>query len=103
MKVIIGTNETFEKEVLNSKNTVLVDFNAEWCGPCKMLAPIIEKIAQENEQVKVMSLNVDNNEELAREYNVFSIPCLVLFKDGKEEKRHVGLLSQKELEKFIGE
>ena len=99
--LVHGNKDNFDS--LISDGVVVVDFFANWCGPCKMLAPIIEKIAQENEQVKVMSLNVDNNEELAREYNVFSIPCLVLFKDGKEEKRHVGLLSQKELEKFIGE
>ncbi len=103
MKIISVTNDTFKEEVLEAKTKVLVDFNADWCGPCRMLAPTLEEIAKENENVKIVSVNIDDNEELAREYNVFSIPCLVMFKDGKEEKRQVGLLPRPELEKFIGE
>lgn len=103
MKVVTVTKDTFEEEVKKSKIPVLVDFNAEWCGPCKMLSPILDSLAKDNDKVKIVSINIDNEEELAREYNVFSIPCLVMFKEGKEEKRQVGLLPREELEKFIGE
>ena len=68
-----------------------------------MLSPILDSLAKDNDKVKIVSINIDNEEELAREYNVFSIPCLVMFKEGKEEKRQVGLLPREELEKFIGE
>lgn len=103
MKVVTVTKDNFEEEVKKSKIPVLVDFNAEWCGPCKMLSPILDSLAKDNDKVKIVSINIDNEEELAREYNVFSIPCLVMFKEGKEEKRQVGLLPREELEKFIGE
>jgi len=103
MKVITVTKESFEKEVKEAKQPVLVDFNADWCGPCRMLAPILEEIAKENDKVKFASVNIDDEDELATEYHVFSIPCLVMFKDGKEEKRSVGLLSRDELNEFIGE
>ena len=103
MKVIKVTNKTFNEEVINSKTKVLVDFNADWCGPCRMLAPILDELAKENKDLKIVSVNIDENENLAREYNVFSIPCIVVINEGKEEKRHVGLLSRTDLEKFIGE
>lgn len=103
MKVIDVTEETFESEVKNSDMPVLIDFNAEWCGPCKMLAPILDKVAEEVDNVKIVSINVDDNEDLAREYNVFSIPCLVLVKDGKEIKRNVGMIPKDEIKKLIGE
>ena len=100
---VIDINNNFKEEVLNSTKKVLVDFNAEWCGPCRMIAPVLEKIAEENDNIKIVSVNVDNNNELAREYNVFSIPCLVVIKDGKEINRSVGLISKKEIEELIGE
>ena len=100
---VIDINNNFKEEVLDSTKKVLVDFNAEWCGPCRMIAPVLEKIAEENDNIKIVSVNVDNNNELAREYNVFSIPCLVVIKDGKEINRSVGLISKKELEELIGE
>ena len=103
MKVINVTEETFEAEVKNSKIPVLIDFNAEWCGPCKMLAPVLDEVAKETDNVKIVSINVDDNDDLAREYNVFSIPCLVLIKDGKEVKRNVGMIPKSEIEKLIGE
>ena len=80
----------FEKEVLKSDKKVLVDFNATWCGPCRMLAPIIEEIGEERKDIKVISIDVDENEELAREYGIFSIPCLIVFANGKEINRSVG-------------
>ena len=103
MKVIDVTKDTFDEEVLKSDKKVLVDFNAEWCGPCKMLKPIIEEIAEKNEEVKIVSINVDDEEELAEQFSVFSIPCLVVFEKGKETKRNVGFLSKEDVEKLIGE
>lgn len=91
-------SENFEKEVLNSDKPVLVDFYADWCGPCKMMAPIIEEIAEElKEKAKVGKINVDANQELAMEYGVMSIPTLIIFRDGKEVKRFVGLRDKNEL------
>ena len=93
--------EKFEKEVLNEK-LVLVDFNATWCGPCRMLKPILEEFS-ETTSVKVCSIDTDQNENLARNYNIYSIPCIILFENGKEVKRNVGLLSLDELKEFVGE
>lgn len=103
MKVIEVNNDNFEKEVLKSNKKVLADFNAEWCGPCKMLKPFIEQLAETNDDIKVVSINVDDAEELAMEYGVISIPCLVLFDKGNEIKRNVGLISKSEIESFVGE
>ena len=103
MKVIEVNESNFQEKVLNSKTKVLVDFNAEWCGPCRMLAPVLDKYALEHDNIKIVSINVDNNNELARKYNVFSIPCLVVIKDGKELDRTVGLISRTEIDDLIGE
>lgn len=103
MKVIEVNKDNFEKEVLKSDKKVLVDFNAEWCGPCKMLKPIIEDFAESNDNVKVVSINIDDADELAEEYSVFSIPCLVVIEKGKEVKRNVGLISKDDIESLIGE
>ena len=77
---------------------VLVDFYANWCGPCKMLGPVLEKVSDE---VKVLKVNVDENQELAREYGVMSIPCVILFDNGKEIKRSVGFMPDGKLREFI--
>ncbi len=103
MKIVEVNNNNFEKEVLNSKETVLVDFNADWCGPCRMLKPSLEELAKEKDNVKIVSINIDDEYELAEQYGVQSIPCLVLFKNGKEEKRNVGLISKDEIINLIGE
>lgn len=103
MEIIEVSKNNFESEVLKSTKKVLVDFNANWCGPCKMLKPIIEEIAKNNEEIKIVSINIDEEEELSDEYNVSSIPCLVLFDKGKEIKRNVGLISKDDIETFIGE
>lgn len=92
----------FDKEVLQTKGLVLVDFNADWCGPCQMMKPVLEEFADDNPAVKVVSINVDDNEELARDYAVSGIPCMILFSDGKETKRVVGVQSVKKLEKMVG-
>ena len=103
MAVIEVTKDNFETEVLKSDKKVLVDFNAEWCGPCRMLRPIIDEIAESNENVKIVSINVDNEDELAEDYGVMSIPCLVLFDKGKEINRSVGMTSKDAIESMIGE
>lgn len=101
---MIEINENnFEEEVMNNKEKVLIDFNAEWCGPCRMMAPILEEYVEKHKTIKIVSVNVDNNSDLARKFNVFSIPCLVLIKDGKEINRSVGLISKTELDELIGE
>ena len=92
------SSENFEKEVLKSEKPVLVDFYADWCGPCKMMSPIIEELATELDgKAKVGKINVDENPDIAVEYNVMSIPTLIIFKNGKEEKRLVGLRDKEEL------
>ena len=78
------------------KDTVLIDFNATWCGPCKMLKPVLEEISEEK-SFKIVSVDVDNNMELAKEYGIMTIPCLILFKDGKEVKRSVGLKTKDDI------
>ena len=103
MNVLKITNKNFEEEVLNSDKPVIIDFYADWCGPCKMLRPVLDQIAEENENIKIVSINVDYNEKLARDYNVFSIPCLVLIENGKEINRSVGMVPKSDVEKMIGE
>lgn len=102
MKIIDVNKNNFKEEVLESKIPVLVDFNADWCGPCKMIRPILEGIASEHDEYKIVSINVDNEEKLAEEYNVFSIPCLVLFKDGAEVNRSIGLIPKEQIESMFG-
>lgn len=103
MDLIKINQDDFEKEVLKSKIPVVVDFNADWCGPCRMLGPVLEEKAKETDKIKFFSVNIDDNEELAEKYNVFTIPCLVLIKEGKEVNRSVGLIQKDALEEFIGE
>lgn len=86
------TDQNFEAEVLKAEQPVLVDFFAVWCGPCQIQAPIIEELAKEYQgKVKVLSLDVDQSPKIAGDYQIFSIPTLVLFKDGKEVERLTGL------------
>ena len=99
--MIIVNENNFEDDVLNG-NKVLVDFNATWCGPCRMLKPILEEFSN-NSSIKIASVDIDENEELARRYKVHSIPCLVLIDNNEETKRSVGLIDIDELNEFVGE
>lgn len=103
MALIEVNKNNYEEEVLKYNGKVIIDFNAEWCGPCKMLAPVLEEISEEKTNIKFVSVNVDMNEELASSFNVMSIPCVVLMENGKEVKRSIGLVPKVELERFIGE
>ena len=91
MSVTVITKENFETEVLKSDKPVLVDFWAGWCGPCRMLSPTVEEIAAENSDIKVGKVNVDEQPELARQFNVMSIPMLVVFKNGQAVNSSVGV------------
>lgn len=95
------TTENFEKSVLNCQKPVLVDFNADWCGPCQMQAPILEEIASEVKTRKIVSVNIDEQPELAVQYQIASIPCLVYFKDGAEVDRRIGLTSKADILKLL--
>jgi len=88
------TKDNFQSEVLDYKGFVFVDFYAEWCGPCKMTAPIIEEIANEKKEIKFVKINVDENPELAAKYSIFSIPTFVIFKDGQPAHQFVGALGR---------
>lgn len=84
------TKENFRTEVLEAKETVLIDFWASWCGPCKMIGPIIDQIADERSNIKVGKINVDEEQELAVQFKVMSIPTLLVFKDGKVVNQSLG-------------
>lgn len=97
MEVLKVTEENFEKEVLKETKTVLIDFYADWCGPCKMLSPIIEETAKEIQDTKFVKINVDEAGKLAIDYDIMSIPTLVVIKNGKEINRSVGLMDKQEI------
>ncbi len=97
MAVIELTNENFEQEVLHSDKPVLVDFWASWCGPCRMLSPIVDEVAEERSDVKVGKINVDEQPELARKYGVMSIPTVIVFRDGDEYRKSVGAVPKAQL------
>ena len=102
MAEITLTSVNFEQEVLESSLPVLVDFWATWCGPCQMLAPILEEFAKENEgRIKVGKVNVDDCRELALEYRISSIPTLLLFENGEVKKMTLGLQTKEKLSEFI--
>lgn len=86
---------------LIKEGLVLVDFNATWCGPCRQLKPVLEEVAKENDDIKIISVDVDDNQDLSREYGVMTIPNLKLMKDGKIIKEHIGYMNKEELENFL--
>ena len=92
------TNESFDE--LIKDDIVLVDFYADWCGPCKMLSPIIDEVAKE-ENVKLIKINVDNHEELSRRFGIMSIPTVIVFKNGEESHKNIGLTSKEEIISWI--
>ncbi|WP_033165961.1 thioredoxin [Clostridium sp. KNHs205] len=95
--VHVLNNENFEKEVLKDDKVVLVDLYADWCGPCKMLSPTVEAIAEEEKEVKVGKLNVDENSDIAAEYGVRSIPTLLIFKNGELKEKSVGVQTKAQI------
>ena len=101
MAFIEVTKDTFAQEVLQSDKPVLADFNAGWCGPCQVLKPILEEISESNEAYKFVSIDIDEEDELAEEYDVASIPCLVIFKNGAEAARSIGMKSREDLEELL--
>ena len=85
------SDATFDEEIAGSTEPILVDFWAEWCGPCKMIAPVLDEIADENPgKIKIAKLNVDDNPDIARRFEVMSIPTMIVFKDGQPDRRMVG-------------
>jgi thioredoxin 1 len=92
------TDSSFQSDVLESEGPVLVDFWAPWCGPCRVVHPILEEIQAEREDLRIVSLNVDDNQQTAARYEILSIPTLLLFRDGEIVKRVIGALPKKRLE-----
>lgn len=91
------TSANFEAEVVNSDKPVLVDFWASWCGPCKMLLPIVEQVSEEVTDFKVVKINTDDNQDLAMKFGIRTIPTLLVFKNGVEVKRSVGVIPKEEI------
>ena len=96
------TTNNFNAEIMNSDKPVLIDFFATWCGPCKMVSPIVDQIAEENADIKVCKINIDEQSELASAFGVMSIPSLVALKDGKEITRTVGAVPKSNILKMFG-
>lgn len=102
MSVITVNNENFEKEILGSRMPVLLDFWATWCGPCRMMSPVVDEIAESmNTSIKVGKVNIDECPDLAEKYGVMSIPTFVVLKDGVEAGRTVGVQSKEEIVKLL--
>ncbi len=100
--IVHVSDESFEQEVLNASEPVLIDYWAEWCGPCKMIAPIIDELAEEyGEKIKIAKFNIDENPETPPKYGIRGIPTLMLFKNGNVEATKVGAVSKSQLAVFI--
>ena len=99
---MVSEVKDFQKEVLKSKKPVVVDYWAEWCGPCKMLTPIFEKVAESMKaKIKFLKVDVDKNQQLATEHGIRGIPCMIIFKDGEEKDRIVGVVSEAQLKEKL--
>ncbi len=101
MAVLSINKDQFQKEVAEKKGLVMVDFYADWCGPCKLTSPIIEELSEEHKDVSFVKVNVDNNQELASQYSVFSIPTFIVFKDGKLATQFVGAMGKEGFEEQL--
>lgn len=95
------TDEIFDEKVLNSTKTTLVDFWASWCGPCRMLSPIVDEIAEENSDINVYKVNIDEEVDLANRFQIMSIPTLLVFKDGKLADKSVGVIPKDKILKML--
>lgn len=102
MAAIVITKENFDSEVLKAEGTVLVDFWATWCGPCRMLSPIVDEVASEHPDVKIGKINVDEQPELAQQFGIMSIPTLLVFKNGEKVQESVGLIPKEKVEALLG-
>ncbi len=101
MNIVTVTDESFQNDVLDFKGTVLVDFWAAWCGPCRMLAPILEQLAEENSQIRIAKVNVDEQPKLGNKFNIMSIPTVMIFKDGKLVNTSVGLRPKEDFQQYL--
>ena len=101
MAVVKLTTETFDQEVLQAGQTVLVDFYADWCGPCKMMAPVVEELAGEEPRVKVCKINIDEEMAIAQRYGVMSIPTFIAFKNGEVAGKQVGAIPKSKLQELV--
>lgn len=101
--MLVITKDNFEQEVLKSDKPVLIDFWASWCGPCRMLSPVVDEIAEENPQIKVGKVNVDEEMELAQKFGIMSIPALLFFNNGRMIDSTIGVQSKQAIEKLIAE
>ena len=97
MALIKGTKENFKEEVLEAKGLVVVDFGANWCGPCKSLLPILDEVVNEDPNKKIVKVDIDEQEELAKEYKIMSVPTLLVFKNGEIIDKSVGLIQKDEV------
>ncbi len=97
MAIINGNKNNFKKLI---NNKVIVDFYADWCGPCKMLSPVLDKISEE-ENIDIVKINVDNDPELAKEYGIMSIPTIIVFENGEEKNKNIGLCSKQDIKDMI--
>lgn len=101
MSVLKITEENFENEIINSQKISLIDFYADWCGPCKMQSPVIDELAEARDDINVGKINVDENQNLAEKYGVMSIPTLIVIKNGEVIKQFVGLTPKSQIEEYL--